>query len=112
MSPGRRNQGGEAVHEFERCQDLADASTRPRLGALIDQVLRIDLPQPFLRKGRAGALAQQALQPLAVVGFDAHAGVEGEAAAVLAQAHMASPSALSSKPRRTKRRTMRWRIVP
>lgn len=86
VAPGRRDQRGEAIEQFEGRQDLADAPARSRLGALIDEVLRIDLPQPFLREGRAGAVAQQALPPLPVVPFDAHASVEREAAAVRAAA--------------------------
>jgi hypothetical protein len=49
----RRDQRGDAVHESERGEYLADASARPRLGTLIDEVLRVDLPQPFERKGWA-----------------------------------------------------------
>lgn len=65
----------------------AHRAARPRLGAFVDEMIRIDLPQPLLRKGRAGTVAQQALPPLRVVPFDAHAGVERETAAVLAAAH-------------------------
>lgn len=86
VAPGRRDQRGEAVQQFEGRQDLADAPAGSRLGALVDEMLGIDLPQPVLRKGRAGAVAQQALPPLPVVSFDAHPGVERETAAVLAAA--------------------------
>jgi len=47
VSPGRRDQRSETVHEFERRQDLADAPARSRLVAFIDEVFRIDLAQPF-----------------------------------------------------------------
>jgi len=45
----------------------------PGLDALIDRALRIDFTQSFQRKGRPGAIAQQALEALAVMRFGANA---------------------------------------
>lgn len=53
----------------------------------LNEVLRVDLPQPLLRKGRTGAVAEQPFQPLPVVGFDAHAGIERKTAVVLSTAY-------------------------
>jgi hypothetical protein len=74
---------------IERGQHQADAAASSRLDALIDQALRIDFTQSFQREGRPRALAQQALQPLAVARFDPHAGIEGKRSdsAVSVQAH-------------------------
>jgi hypothetical protein len=44
----------------------------------MDEMIRIDLPQTFLRKGRAAAIAQQAVPTLPVAPVDAHTGVERE----------------------------------
>ena len=79
----RRDQGRQTLDQFERGQHQADAAARARLDALIDQVLGIDFTQPFQRKGRSGAIAQQSLQALAVGCFDAHAGIERETPAVI-----------------------------
>jgi hypothetical protein len=82
-----RNQGRQSLDQFEWGQHQADAAAHSRLDALIDQVLGIDFTQPFQREGRPRAAAQQALQPLAVARFDAHAGIKREAPAVIPGAH-------------------------
>ena len=87
MPAWRRNQGRQAVDQFEGCQHQADAAARPRLDALIDQVFGVYFTQSFQGKGRPGAVAQQALQAWPVVPLDAHAGVEGETSAMLPLAH-------------------------
>ena len=51
---------------YQRRQKQADIATRARFHALIDQVLGVDLAQPFQRKGRAGTVAQQSFQAVAV----------------------------------------------
>lgn len=55
---------------------------------MVDQPLGVDLLQPVGGEGRTGAVAQQAFQTLPVVGLDAHAGVEGEPAAVVPRLHL------------------------
>jgi hypothetical protein len=71
-------QGRQPLDQFAWGQHQADAAARSRLDTLIDQALRIDFTQSFQREGRPGAVAQQALQPLAVARFDPHAGIERE----------------------------------
>jgi len=87
MAARRRNQRRQTVEQLLRCPHQADAATRPRLHALIDQVLGIDFTQALQRKCRTGAVAQQTLQTLALVGLDAHLGIHREAATVLPLAH-------------------------
>ena len=84
VPPRRWNQRSQSLQQFEWRQDLAHPSAWSRLGAFIDQVFRVNFPQPFLREGRPGAVAEQALQTLPVVGLDADTGIQREAAAVLA----------------------------
>ena len=55
--------------------------------------------QSFHRKGRAGAIAQQTLQPCAVCRFDAHTSVHREAAMFVAQ-HLFGLKTLQSQPQR------------
>lgn len=54
----------------------ADFATRSGFLALIDQMFRVQLAQPFLGKRRSRAVTEQTFQSLPVVGFDTHAGVE------------------------------------
>ena len=87
MSARRWDQCGQAIEQFKRGEHQRDAAARARLDALIDEVLRIDFTQPLQRKGRPGAVTQQTLQALAVIRFDAHAGIHREAPGVLPGAH-------------------------
>jgi hypothetical protein len=50
-------------------------------------VLCIDFTQAFQREGRPGAIAQETLQPVAVVRFNAHAGIDREAPTVIPASH-------------------------
>lgn len=50
-------------------------------------MLGIDFPQAFQHEGRSGAVPQQTSQPLAIVSFDEHAGIEREALTVLPGTH-------------------------
>jgi hypothetical protein len=63
------DQGGETLDQLEWGQHQAGAAARSWLDALIDQVLGIDLTQPFQREGQPGAVAQQPLQAQAIVRF-------------------------------------------
>ena len=82
-----RNQCRQTLDQFEWGQHPADAAARSRFDTLIDQVLGIDFTLPFQREGRARAAAQQALQAQAIVRFYAHAGIVGDAPAVIPGAH-------------------------
>lgn len=62
----RRNQCRQTLDQFVRREQQSDAAAGTRLDALIDQVFGVDFTQSFQRKGRPGAVAQQALQTLAV----------------------------------------------
>ena len=78
MPARRRNQRGEAVEQFQRRQHQADAAAGTGLDALVDQMLGIDFAQPLQCKRRPGAVAQQTFQAGAVMGLDAHLGVDRE----------------------------------
>jgi hypothetical protein len=80
MFAPRRNQRRQTIEQLYRCRHEADADTGAGLHALIDQVLGIDLTQPFQCKGQTGTVAQPALQTVALVGGDAHLGIDREAA--------------------------------
>lgn len=87
MPAWRWNQGRQTLDQFERGEHQADATARAWLDAFIDQVLGIDFTQSLQRKGRPGAIPQQAFQALPVRRLDAHAGIEREAPAVIPGAH-------------------------
>lgn len=69
----------ESVEQLVRGEQHADFATRAGFLALVDEMLRVELTQPFLGTDRSSAVAQEAFQSLPVVGFDAHTGVKGEA---------------------------------
>lgn len=77
----------ESVEQLVRGEQHADFATRAGFLALVDEMLRVELTQPFLGTDRSSAVAQEAFQSLPVVGFDAHTGVKGEAAVVFAGVH-------------------------
>lgn len=56
----------------------------------MDPMLGVPLLQVLQREGRACAVAQQAFQSWPVGAFDAHRGIDGEAAAVRPAAHLVS----------------------
>ena len=89
MDPRRRHEGGEAVDELQRSQELRAAVAGPGLASGVEQMLGIPLLQPFQRKRRAGAVTQQPREPWPVCGLDAYCGVHGEAAAVGSSLHRA-----------------------
>ena len=87
VSARGRYQCREPVEQLVRGEQHADFATRAGFLALVDEMFRVELAQPFLGKGRSGTVAQEAFQSLPVIGFDAHAGVEGEATVVFAGVH-------------------------
>ena len=62
----RRNHGRQAVDQFERRQHQADATTRPRFDAFVDQMFGVDFSLSLQGRSRPGAVAQQAFQTLPV----------------------------------------------
>jgi len=87
MSARRRNQRRQTLDQFERCEHQADAAAGTRLDALVDQVFGVDFTPTLQREGRASAIPQQPFQARAVGAFDAHAGVECEAATMRPVCH-------------------------
>jgi hypothetical protein len=78
----------QAADEFQRREREAGLPVGGRLRQLVEDVLVVDPLDAFQRERRAGAVAQQPFQTRAVVAFDAHRGVQGEAAVVLPGAHV------------------------
>ena len=79
------NQRRKPLHELQRAQDQMRRAVAPRcLQLQLDLPGGIDL-HPFVGKRRAGDVAAQLLQPLAVMGFDPHRGVQAESVDVGAQ---------------------------
>ena len=77
----------------------------------MDPVFGVDFTPAPEREGRASAMPQQAFQTRAVGAFDAHAGVEQEAATVLPVFAIASASSGSRTPRRVSARSSRRRTL-
>ena len=79
------NQRRQPLHELQRAQDQMRRAVAPRcLQLQLDLPGGIDL-HPFVGKRRPGDVAAQLLQPLAVMGFDPHRGVQAESVDVGAQ---------------------------
>ena len=76
-----------SIEQFDRGQQQAAAAARAGLDTRIGQVPGVDLTQPFARNGRPGTVAQEAFEAVAVVGFDAHRGIDQEAATVFPGDH-------------------------
>jgi hypothetical protein len=53
------------------------------LGQMVDELVLPEGLEPLQCEGGPGAIAQQALQPRAVLGLDAHRAIEGEAPTAL-----------------------------
>ncbi len=87
VSPRGRYQRREPVEQLVRGEQHADFAARSGFLALVDEMFRVELTQPFLGKGGSGAVAQETLQSLPVMGFDTHAGIEREAAVMLTGNH-------------------------
>lgn len=76
------NQRRQTPNQFERREHQADAAAGTRLDALVDQVFGVDFRPALQREGRASSIPQQPFQARAVGAFDAHAGIDREAATV------------------------------
>ena len=84
------HQRGNLVDQFERGQHQGAGSVRARLGDVVAQMFGVVLVQMIEGERRAGAVAQQPFPTRPVGAFDAHRGVEREAAAVRPAAHPVS----------------------
>jgi hypothetical protein len=83
----RRHQGGEAVEQLERGQELRATADGAPFRVVVDEALTVELAQPVQGGRWPGTVPQQPLAPGAVGGLDAHRGVDGEAAAMLPLPH-------------------------
>jgi hypothetical protein len=54
MPARRRNQGREALHQFERCEHQADAAARTWFDVFMGQVFGVNFTQSLQREGGAG----------------------------------------------------------
>lgn len=79
LAPRRRDQGGEPVEQFQGREGQRGAAVRLRFRKPIDDPLGIDLGQPFQSKGWPGTIAQQPLQPGAVIPGNPHRRIERKA---------------------------------
>jgi hypothetical protein len=76
MDARGRDQRGQPLEQFQGTQPQLGAPVRLGLGEAIDELLVAGLLEPLQRKGRARAVAQQPLQPDAVVAFDADRSIQ------------------------------------
>jgi len=81
------HQRGEAIEQLQRSQDLRAGLARTLSGALVEQVLGIELAQPVQGERWPRAVTQQPLAPGAVDGRDTHRHIDGEAAAMFPLRH-------------------------
>ena len=90
MDARRRHQRGEARDQLQRGKDLrAVTAAGAGFSGLVDQVLGIQLLQPFQGKGRTGTVAQQPLQSRPVSRLDAYRSVHRQPAAIGPRLHRA-----------------------
>jgi hypothetical protein len=84
-----RDQRGQAIEQFQRCQAQLRAAIGLRLVEAIDDLLVAGLLEPLQSRGRPRAVAQQPLQSGAVSAVDAHRSIQGETPAVIPARHVA-----------------------
>jgi hypothetical protein len=84
-----RDEGDELVDQLERGEHKRALALGPRSGQLVNEPVVPEGLEALEREGRAGAVAEQALQARAVLGLDAHRAVEGEAPAARPAEHLA-----------------------
>ena len=72
---------GEAREQLERGQRQGGCP-RTGLGTVVDEMLGIELMQPFQGEGWASAIAQQAFTPGTIGRLDAHRAIDRETPAV------------------------------
>ena len=75
-----RNQCRQRIDQLQRAEHQGRAPIASRLGQVVDKLVRVDLREALQREGRAGTVAQQALQPGAIRAGNAHRRIQGEAA--------------------------------
>jgi len=78
----RRHQGGEAVEQLERGQELRAPAAGARFRVVVEEVLAVELAQPVQGERWPGAVTQQTLASGTVSSLDAHRGIDGKATAV------------------------------
>jgi hypothetical protein len=79
MTARVRNQGREAGQEIHGLEEKGFGSVGPRAAELVEDAAIGELVQSVQSEGRAGDVAAEVLQALAVVGGDAHVSVQAEA---------------------------------
>ena len=90
VNVGRREEVCETVQELQRRESEGGAARGIGFGQDVEDLIGsvADEVQPFEGEGRLGAVADEALEGVAVGGLDADAGVEAEAAAVIPGEHV------------------------
>jgi hypothetical protein len=84
MPARRRDQRGESVEQFERGEGELGRAAGQGLGQSVADRLVVTLPgEPRAGEGRSGAVAQQSFEAGAILGLEAHGGVQREPAAVV-----------------------------
>jgi len=84
MPARRRDQRGESVEQFERGEGELGLAAGQGLGQSVADRLVVTLPgEPRAGEGRSGAVAQQSFEAGAILGLEAHGGVQREPAAVV-----------------------------
>ena len=80
---------GQPADELQGREAKLGRAVGLRPGQAIDELVLAHLLQALQCEGRARAIAKQPLPPRAVLGFDAHRGLEREAASVAPARHVA-----------------------
>ena len=79
MATWRGDQCGESVEQFERGEGECGLAGRQGFWeGVADRLIRPVPGKSFAGEGRADAVAQQPFEAGAVLGLDAHRGVQGE----------------------------------
>ena len=66
VDPGRGHQVRQPVEQLQRSEDQLGLASDGGPAQTVDQVLIIEAAEALLGQGRAGAVSDQALQPMAV----------------------------------------------
>jgi len=82
MQPGTRNQCGQALHEFQRRHDDMGGAVAPGALELEHDLACAIALEPLVGNGRAGDIAAQAFELLALMGVTAYCRMQAEAVRV------------------------------